>query len=227
MDDGRIKKVHFSIDDVGRSLRYLARKRPKSLFDLDLYRTLQEWNKKYGLKVTLYCFAMLDDFLISEIPSVYEKDFSENAEWLRFGFHQKSAVPFRDEGIDGCIAGYNLVNDTLTRMRAGKTNILRLHSWNADPVQKKFLADRGVETLLYPDDDCFRYDEKDEFEDKGLLHRRTRIWFEKFGQEMTHENLFVGQNYIVAFTHERCFLEQANRIEQALQIYKRNEYEFV
>lgn len=224
MDD---KEIHFSIDDVGRSLRYLTRKQPKSLFDLDLYRTLREWNKKYGIKVTLYCFAMIDDFLISEIPSIYKKDFSENGEWLRFGFHQKSVTPFRDEGLEGCIAGYNLVEDTFTKLCAGKTDILRLHSWIATPAQKEFMINRGIKTLLYPDDDCFRYDENDEFTDRGLLHRRTRIWFEKLDEDITPEKLFIGHNCVIAFTHERCFLEQSARIEYALQIYKKNQYEFM
>lgn len=88
------KVVHFSIDDVNRSLRYIYFHNPNSIFNLMLYGTLKRWHEQYGLKVSMYCISQLDDFNIASVPIRYSGDFSSSKDWLRFGFHSSNSNPF-------------------------------------------------------------------------------------------------------------------------------------
>jgi len=218
-------KVHISIDDIGKSFRWLTVNRPKSLFDMRLYGQLKTWHEKFGAVFTLYCFALVEQFLISEIPADYSDEFKANAHWLKFGFHGKCGnYPFAQE--IGYRESFELVEKTIERLGAGKTNILRLHSWQATPDQKKFLFEKGVSTLLYPDDDCLRYDSNDKFTHCSLTHWRTRVWLENI-EEINDKTLHVGREQIFAFTHEWCFEHVSGKFEEALKIYRDNGYEFI
>lgn len=217
------KVIHFSIDDIGKSLRYLTRERPDSLFDLRLFGLLRQWHEAYGIVVTLYCYAMVDQFLISEIPDYYAKEFRDNADWLKLGFHGKCDLSFAKE--TGYVAGFTLCRQTFERLGSGTTETLRLHSWLATAEQKRFLASNGITTLLYPNDNTLPYGVDDTFMENGLLHRRTHVWFEHMS-DVTPETLFIGKNYIAIFTHEWCFDENAGKIQHSLAIYKENGYTF-
>ena len=223
--DIKLNKLHFSIDDIGLSLRYLAREKPQSMFDMRLFGKLRQWNMQYGLKTTLYCFAVTEDFLISEIPEFYKHEFEKAKDWLRFGYHSKFNTPFADEY--GTEAGFELCQKTFKKLNCGKSDILRLHYWCGCNEQKRFLKNSGINTLLYPDDDCFKYNDNDEFEHCGLNHWRTRILFENL-KEVDDANLFAGiKERICAFTHEQVFDIQAEKIEKAVKIYLNDGYEFI
>jgi hypothetical protein len=178
----------------------------------------------YGAKFTLYCYALSGQFLISEIPSSYRHEFSANADWLKLGFHQKSNVPFLEE--KGYAAGFDLVEKTVLRLRAGRTKTLRLHYWKANLEQKEFLRQKGVKTLLTEDDESLHYNEEDFFIDHGIIHRRTRVRFENLN-EISPSVLEIGRKHIVAFTHEWCFSDVAEKIEKSLSIYREHGYEFI
>ena len=219
------KTVHFSIDDIGGTLRHLTHTRPSSLFDLPLFKRLKSWNLKYGVKATMYCYALVEgDFLISEIPGCYAKDFTESEDWLKFGFHSKRDIPGKEE--TGYAAGFELIETTMSKLSAGTTDILRMHYYEATSEQKVFLREKGVKTLLYIDDDSIPYDENDIFMDCGLRHFRTRVQFEKI-PSITPEALHIGRNNIAAFTHEWCFDENADKIEHGFEIYHEEGYVFV
>lgn len=217
--------VHISIDDVGNSLKWLTDNRPISLFDMRLFGKMKQWHEFYGAKFTLYCFALIDSFLISEVPLRYAEDFNNASDWLKFGFHGKRGnCRFAEE--TGYEAGFELVDQTITRLGGGTTDILRLHSWQGTPEQKRFLAGKGIRTLLYPDDDGLGYDDTDVFHDCGLTHWRTRVWYEKI-DSINEQSIFVGKQHIAAFTHEWCFDKEADKIEKSLAIYRYNGYEFI
>lgn len=221
---GTQMKVHISIDDVGKSFRWLARERPESIFDTRLFGKLRQWNNDFGAKFTLYVFALTEKFLISEIPSKYAEDFRGNADWLKFGYHGKCEIPFAQES--GYAEGFDLVDKTFTMLNAGKTNILRLHCWLATKTQKMFLSRHGTSTLLYPDDNNMPYGNDNTFYDDDILHRRTQVCYERITVVDT-ESLCVGDKYVSAFTHEWCFDQEAEKIKDSLKIYRSNGYEFI
>jgi hypothetical protein len=216
--------IHFSIDDVCRAFRYLTKNRPASIFDMRLFGTLREWHNEFGLLVSLYCFNEMDNFMFSQIPKEYAEDFRASCDWLKIGFHGKCGnYPFKHE-VD-YIAGFESMEQTISRLGMGKTNILRLHTWQATQSQKKFLAERGIKILLYPNDDT-EYDKNDAFNDGIITHWRTRVWFEKI-ELITENSLCVGLKRICAFTHEQHFECEIEKIQKALKIYGRAGYEYV
>jgi hypothetical protein len=215
----------MSIDDVGGSSCWRMHNKPSNMFDMPLFGKLRDWHNEYGAKFTMYVFAMIDNFNISENLESYAHELSENNNWLRFGYHGNRGLAFSSE--TDYQEGFELVKSTLSKFGAGTTDILRLHSWLATSAQKEFLRAEGkVRTLLYPDDDSFGYDAADLFIDCGLLHRRTNIWFEKM-EAINEETLVIGRPYICAFTHEWCFEAMADRIERSLRIFRKNGYEFI
>jgi len=213
--------VHLSIDDVGESLRMLT---GDGLFTIDFFAVLKKWHDEYNAKFSLYCYALTGQFLISEIPSSYSREFKANADWLKLGFHQKCNVPFLEE--QGYKAGFDLVDRTVRRLRAGRTNTLRLHYWKANQEQKDFLRRKGVTTLLTEDDDSLPYNDDDFFVNQGIVHRRTRVRFENLN-EITPSSLEIGRKHIAAFTHEWCFTEMAEKIEKSLSLYREYDYKFI
>lgn len=218
------KIVHLSIDDIGKSLEWLSRNHPGSIFDMRLYGNLMEWHKKYNVSFTLYCFTNLPKFSISEIPDSYSREFEANADWLRFGFHGiEGTKRFVDEPLYK--EGVRLFEETAIKLGMSISPIIRLHNWIASEEQKEYLYNRGVKVLLYPDDDTFGYS-GDSFFDCGLEHWRTRIRFENM-DEIDDDSLLVGQERIVAFTHEKYFDTNKEKIEKAILIYKQNGYSFV
>lgn len=87
------------VDDVIWFLRDLARQRPKSLFDNPYMRSFRKIHDETGLKVqfnlfyrTDYFYGM-DEFTLAEVPDVYRREFRENADWIKFGFHALQEFP--------------------------------------------------------------------------------------------------------------------------------------
>ncbi len=161
--------------------------------------------------------------MLGDIPDAYTQDFYDNAQWLKLGYHGNSSTPFIEE--TGYQEGYDITDQALACLGAGRTNILRLHSWEASPEQKAYLKEKGIKVLLYPDDDRYGYAQNDTFEQGGLVHRRTNVWYEKM-EMINEESLFIGREYVTAFTHEWCFDQQAQRIETSLKLYEDNGYTF-
>jgi hypothetical protein len=208
------KTVHFSVDDVG--LRLHEANDCAGLFDVPFFAKLKEWHEEFGLRVTCYCFAMTDNRLISELSDRLAPDFRRNRGWLKFGFHAKRDLALAEES--GYAAGFELVDKTMRRLGAGRTNTLRCHCWEATPEQKRFLRSKGIKTLLERDSDDLPYGEDDTFTEYGLLHRRTRVRFEEI-ERIGEDTLHIGRTHTVAFTHEWCFDEQIPKIQEALRLY--------
>ena len=216
------KTVHFSVDDVGWRLH--EANDCAGLFGVPFFAKLKEWHEEFGLRATCYCFAMTDDRPISELSGDLAPDFKRNRGWLKFGFHAKRDLALAEE--NDCAAGFELVDATMRRLGAGRTNTLRLHHWEATPGQKEFLRSKGIKTLLTEDDDALPYGEDDAFVEHGLIHRRTRVRFEEI-ERIGKETLHIGRKHIVAFTHEWCFDEQIPKIGEALRLYADAGYGFV
>lgn len=219
-----IGQLHFSIDDVGRSLRWLTVNCPGSLFDMRLFSKLREWHEDFGLIVTLYCFTEVDGFSIEEIPMRYATELETCSGWLRFGFHGINENPFFE--TPDFKEGFFLFKTVMDRLRAGQTGTLRLHNWFATGEQKKFLASEGIKILLYPDDDGLPYDENDSFFENGLFHQRTRIRFERI-PHADEETVHFASPLVCAFTHEWCFEKYAEKIENSLRRWSKDGYGFI
>ena len=218
-------KIHFSIDDVGGSLRYLIQNRPDSIFDLRLFGKLRDWRSRFGLLVTLYCFVEAGGYSVLQIPKEYTKEFDENSDWLKFGFHGRCGdYPFLQE--NNYVESFMKMESAKKNLCAGTTSILRLHNWMATPEQVKYLSDKGVTALLYRDDDAMPYDDSGCFYQNGMAFWRTDVCVERLAS-VSPILLCVGNSRVIAFTHESCFDREIHRIEEALKLYVRNGYLFI
>lgn len=187
-----------------------------------LFGTLKKWHENYSIKCTLYVIEPTEFFLVTQHNSRLINEFEENSDWLRFGYHGNK-IHFNEDTFYA--SGFYLFEHARQKLRAGGTEILRLHYWYATEVQKQFLYNQGVRTLLYPDDDCICYKD-DYFKHCGLYHYRTRVCYEKMS-EINNLTLFIGKPFIAAFTHEWCFDKVADKIRISLEHYHKNNYEFV
>jgi hypothetical protein len=214
--------VHFSIDDVGASLRWLCQNRPAHIWDMRFFGKLQEFNTKYGTEFTLYIFYDIGSgSVVGDIPQRYADDFLACANWLKFGFHSRNSERFEND--NHYKSSYELMQAAIQVLGMGKTDILRLHYWKATAEQKCFLHKAGVRSLLCPSQDE-KY-ENGKYCENGIIHRKTDVCFERLSK-VDCAALAVGNPIIAAFTHEKLFEQQIEKIEAALDIFVKNEYVF-
>lgn len=86
--------THISLDDQIDALEDLNRNSDTytSIFDNSLFNSLKELHDTYGCAFTLYLFnqnsAMGETgFTLSDMTNKFKNEFSNNAHWLKFGFH--------------------------------------------------------------------------------------------------------------------------------------------
>ncbi len=214
--------VHLSIDDVGASLCWLCQNLPTNIWDMRFFGKLRHFNAKYGAEFTLYVFYETGSRTIGDIPQRYVDDFSACANWLKFGFHSRNSERFEND--NNYRDAYCHTQAEIQRLGMGKTDILRLHYWKATEEQKCFLHNAGVRSLLYPFDDERYVDGK--FLDSDIIHIKTDVCFERIA-EANSVSLSIGKPIIAAFTHEKLFEQQLEKIETALDIFEKNGYEFI
>lgn len=219
-----MKKVHFSIDDVGSSLEWLAHNRPNSIFDMRFFGKLRYLHEKYGTKISLYCFPLCEELLSADCIEQYYNEFYENSDWLKFAYHGRSEMRFCDnEAYVGDIEKF--IGDA-KKIGMSLTDIIRLHYWDATEEQKNYLKAIGIHAILYRNDDSIQYNERDFFIDGGVQHWRTTVQFERI-KEINYKTCGIAAERIVAFTHENKFEQNFDKIESALKIYIDNGYEFL
>jgi hypothetical protein len=99
--DGKLKGKSACkyVDDVIWFLRDIARKRPKSIFEHPFLAGFRKIHRETGLKVQFNLFYRtdffygMDEFSLADMPSVYKKEFRDNADWIKFGFHALQEFP--------------------------------------------------------------------------------------------------------------------------------------
>lgn len=91
------KRYHFFFDDCSFFLYWIAKERPKSIFDEMFLGRLKKIHEKYNTCFLLNLFFHDDhhDFSISDFPADYKEEFQANKEWLRLSFHARSEFPDR------------------------------------------------------------------------------------------------------------------------------------
>lgn len=216
--------VHYSIDDVWKSLLWLTEHRPSSLFEMRFFGTLKYFHETFDAKFTLYCIAEGPGYSFCRIPPDYREEFLENSAWLRFGFHSVTDQPFKEtESYQESFFAFVKKQEELGM---GKTDTLRLHSWGIRDDQLDFLRSQGISTILYPDEAHLPYDENGLFMRKGMVFRRTGVWLEK-KEYIDGDMLKTGGGVCTVFTHEWCFDREKDKMEKALFLHNASGYCFL
>lgn len=93
------KQALFFLDDNIWTLRELARKKPKSIFEIPFFNMLKEAHDKYGVRAQMNLFYRTDfyygtdEFTLSDVLDTYKDEFSQVSDWLKFAFHAKQEFP--------------------------------------------------------------------------------------------------------------------------------------
>lgn len=77
--------VHFSIDDVIESLKWVYQNRPKSIFEEPMFGTLKKWHESYGINCDLYVFEMTAGFQLTDLQDNYWEELAKESDWLKLG----------------------------------------------------------------------------------------------------------------------------------------------
>ena len=152
------KKAFFFIDDVIWVFRDLTRQNPESLFDHPFLAHLKEAHAQYGLKVQLNLFYQTDryygndEFNLSEMTDRYKQEWTDNADWLKFGFHSRQEFPdypYINANYDTVYEDFKLIENAVLRF-ASKENMARATTPHWRPISKEAclaLRDCGVRLL--------------------------------------------------------------------------------
>lgn len=100
-EDNRISHepiFHFSLDDVFDIFYDLTvhENEYKSIFDNTTLAWLKEIHDEYGVVISCYCYYEDNGFTLDSCTKKFIDEFSENAEWLRFGFHARNGNTIYD-----------------------------------------------------------------------------------------------------------------------------------
>ena len=141
------RAVHISIDDVEVSMRNLSNQKYRSIFDEPFFAFLQKLHKEYSLKISLYIYKEAKGYDITSFPTKYKREFANNADWLKFGFHA-IRPQFNEEitaNLDTFSTAYRQVDSCITTFagETSKSHILRLHYFFATPAERTLISKSG------------------------------------------------------------------------------------
>ena len=89
-----MKRFVFTIDDNIKFFRALTEQPYKSLFEHPYLALLKRIHEQWCVKVQLNCFwGDMDGFDLSKMSNRYQKEWEENASWLKLSFHSKTEFP--------------------------------------------------------------------------------------------------------------------------------------
>lgn len=150
------KIIHFSIDDVSMCFQDLTKNEHKytSIFQNNFLKYLKTLHVKYDAKISLYCVFQNKDFTLDMVPSKWQSDFSENSDWLKFGYHC-----YNYDSLEG---GYTQFINEIIRITGSSTSIakiVRLEKFKGDlnTILGMKNNQHGINTLLTADDDRNSY----------------------------------------------------------------------
>ena len=225
--------MHFSVDDFINTLLALREENYSSIFDQPTFAMLRRVHEECGAVFSCYCFYESDKGKLGEVPDRFVREFQENADWLRFGFHSYNtnsnygSTKFQDgDWIDDATTAaghYAMVITQLVRITGGGKCIdrfPRIHYYAGTVVDCKAWkeAEYGILGLITAEDDrvCYYHDEaqwtelieKGFYREKelGLDFYRTNIRLENM-KDMDMLNEALSKMDItrdyLVFTHEK------------------------
>ncbi len=234
-----VKTAHISVDDATMIFQDIYWNRYDSIFENQILGKLKELHDEYGMKVTLYVYYKLETFSLQDMPEDYYEEFEENADWLRIGFHSGTELE-PDESIRDFMTAYANTQEEIKRF-AGETTttkILRLHYWKATDEMVEFLLSQGIKGLLCQDEKTISYDLTQEQIEKlyatrdGILKTDDMIYYVTDIRLETTENINTvlkekrNDRVLVIFTHAWCFMDNSEKLEEAVRELSEAGYSF-
>lgn len=236
-------QILFSVDDASEIFLDIYSQNPESIFDNETLNHLSKFHETYDMDVILYVYEIYDGFNLKSFPMKYKKEFQDNSDWLRIGFHGLNECnPFEGEYSDDEIYESFLRVNSDIAIWAGKESIsdmLRLHYWYGTFKLINNMAGKGVKSIFYIDrDDQCGYDFSKEEDsclrssDNGIVRKSypngtidyllTDIRLENESNVLCR--LRDSDELIVVFTHAWCFDENIQKLDDVCKWGKKHGY---
>ena len=227
------KIIHFSIDDCIEIFRDITINNYNSLFESEYFSFFKELHDKYDAKISLYSFVEYKEFNIKNTTDKFKKEFIDNSNWLKIGFHGFSENS-RYNGKENIKKDYKLFLKYIKRF-AGSLNVIdnfiRLHYFSGNLENILKIKKFGIKGLFTADDDRDNYYlKKNEniFLNKHNIYKdikneiffiKTNLRIEKI--ENINETLKTidRDNSLIMFTHEQ-YLNDKNIRDKIIDIYE-------
>ena len=147
-----MKTFIFTVDDNIRLLKELSEGNADSLFSHPYTGMYKRLHDKYGLKVQMNLFYEMPGFTLSEMTDRYNKEFSENADWLKLSFHSRleNVEPYIASGYREVYEDCRAVHSEILRF-AGEKSLAKtttIHYCKTTEEGLNALKDNGVCGLL-------------------------------------------------------------------------------
>ncbi len=242
------KYLKFSIDDATEILLDVSSNDYDSIFDSPTLGLLKELHEKYDLDVTLFLFEKLGSFNIADFPDKYRKEFAQNSDWLKLGWHGIDDIDPKEHGYTGedLTQSYKNTTNAIIRFAGGRSlsKELRVHFWYTDGKPTIYtLSEEGIKGLYYCDTDVIGYDfsqEEDSLirsDGDGVLKKRydgetisyqlTDVRLDNLESDdelLKLLNERVEDRDIVVFTHAWMLQNSAKYIETVCKWTVDNDY---
>lgn len=223
---GKKAFIHFSIDDTSMIFDDITKHQNsyKSIFENNTLAVCKELHDKYNAVFSFYCFYDFMGGCLKDATDKFKAQFSDNSQWLKFGFHAKNAESYLNITPEGEYSDYSLVINELLRITGSEDcidRIVRLDRYTADKASvKRIQGHKNGIIGLFASWDIGRnsyylsYSQKnamfeyDWCEDNGVFFTPTDIQIENIENDRDFSEKFsevADQNIIIVFTHEWIF----------------------
>lgn len=244
-DDDRI--FNLSIDDCIDLFKDLTDSDYGSIFENETLAWARTLHIKYGVVTTFYTMYESENFNLSQCPDRYKKEFIQNSNWLRFGFHtlnDKKSYESGDISYDYLktikelirIAGHESIDNVirLQNFQGSKEGIGELLQLDEEPIiglltaddnRQSYYLDEKESNYIYCHDkmikdDCYfiSTDMRMEYVDK----------IDEKIKELSSSSWNNQTDYLVIFTHEWALnSEIEEKVEAMCKYALKNGYSFV
>lgn len=231
------QKIHCSIDDTLWIFKDITEhKEYVSIFENPILKTMKKLHLKFGGKFTCYCFYNAwYNFTLADSTERFTKEFEENANWLKFGFHgygfDESGNDRTYESVDSTelmLKDYMQITKELCRITSEKNlaQYLRLSSFKGSREGIGRLKKEGIKGFLCAETmerESYYLDEASKqklysdgkYNDRKLGVKFLPTWLRMEKEESIEEKLdylIVKKFPIVVFTHEWAIMDDEQKI---------------
>ena len=142
----------FTVDDNIRFLKELTNGDYKSIFEHPYLAMYKRLHNKLGLKVQLNLFYEMPEFNLTQMTTAFNREWRENADWLKLSFHSKleNVKPYENSGYDEVFSDCNTVNDEILRFASQDSlaQTTTIHYCVATAEGMRALKENNVKGLL-------------------------------------------------------------------------------
>jgi hypothetical protein len=249
------KFMHMSADDIITIFEDLTTNAATytSIFNNGILAFLKSMHDTYGMVFSGYCFYQNATFNLSQCTNKFANEFSQNSNWLKFGFHSLDTKNYSNETAANAKLDYETTMTELFRVLGSWEcidKVPRLHNYAGNLVsvnEFKNTSKFGIIGLLSAEDVRTSYYQTAAQRDflqthdrlfdssTGLTFFSTDIRLEdvtNVSTELANRKASITyadrMNDLVIFTHEYLLNDQTIRtkIEQCCQFAVANGYRF-